>query len=183
MYLVYDSTTGQPLFTQAAEPAVSPDFAFIAVADGTAISPGSTVANGALVPYTPTFADAQNAASVAASAEFAGLIAAGFTFSGTLYQIDSDSQAQITAMGALALGSITDPANSPWPAGFTWIAANNSQVAMDAPTMYAFARAVAGYVSACVLNLRAIKNAIAGAADQAALTAIDVTAGYPAASA
>jgi hypothetical protein len=49
--------------------------------------------------------------------------------------------------------------------------------------MYAFGRAAGAYVSACVLRLRAIKDAIAAAADQAALDAIDVTAGYPQASA
>ncbi len=49
--------------------------------------------------------------------------------------------------------------------------------------MYAFGRAGAAYVSACVLRLRAIKDAIAAAPDQATLDAIDVTAGYPAASA
>ena len=80
-------------------------------------------------------------------------------------------------------GTITDPAGSPWPGGFYWIAADNSHVAMDAPTLYAFGRAVAAYVSACVLTLRAIKDAIAAATDQATLDAIDVAAGYPTASA
>jgi hypothetical protein len=108
---------------------------------------------------------------------------AGFTWTGALFQIDSDSQARIAAMGIMALGTITDPAGSPWPPGFYWVAADNSHVAMDAAAMYAFGRAVGSHVSACVLRLRAIKDAIAGAADQAALAAIDVTAGYPAASA
>jgi phage terminase large subunit-like protein len=66
---------------------------------------------------------------------------------------------------------------------FAWIAADNSHVAMDAAQMYAFGRAAGAYVSTCVLRLRAIKDAIAAAADQAALDAIDVTAGYPQASA
>jgi len=110
-------------------------------------------------------------------------IAAGFTWSGKLYQIDTNSQARIAAMGALALGSIADPVGSPWNAGFYWVAADNSHVPMDAAATYAFARAVALYVSGCILHLRTIKDMIAGAADQTALDAVDVATGYPAASA
>jgi hypothetical protein len=139
------------------------------------------VSSGTVIARPPTLADARAAKVRAATARYAALIAAGFTDAGTLYQIDPDSQSRIAALGVMAMGSITDPANSPWPAGFYWIAADNSHVPMDAPTMYAFARAVGGYVSACLLRLRAIKDAIATAADPAALDAIDVTAGYPAA--
>jgi hypothetical protein len=153
--------------------------AFIEVAAGTVLTGRMDVINGALVVHAPNFAENQAAKAQSALAEYAARIAGGFTWSGTLYQIDPDSQAQITAFGAMALGSITDPANSPWPPGFTWIALNNSQVPMDAPTMYAFARAVATCVSGCILTLRAIKNAILAATTQAELDAIDVTAGYP----
>jgi len=148
--------------------------------------PGSgnwSVSSGAVVTYVPNLADNQEAKTQAALAQYSARIAAGFTFSGTLFQIDPVSQGQIAAMGALALGSIADSANSPWNGGFYWVATDNSHVPMDAATTYAFARAVALYVSACILHLRAIKDAIAGAADQAALDAIDVSAGYPAASA
>jgi hypothetical protein len=117
----------------------------------------------------------------AAEAQQAALIAAGFTFQGHLYQIDQDSLFNINAMGGLALGSITNAPTSPWPAGFVWIAADNSKIPMDAPTCYAFSRAVGGYVSALVLRLRALKDAITVATTQAALDAIDVTASWPAA--
>ena len=184
-YLIYDAATAQPLFVQQSNtgPVLPAQYGFIAVADGTAIARGDTVANGALVRYVPTIADSQATKTQAAASQFDALIAAGFTFSGTLFQIDTASQSQIAAMGALALGSVADPANSPWNAGFYWVAADNSHVPMDAPATYAFARAVALYVSGCILHLRAIKDAIAGAADQAALDAIDVTAGYLSASA
>jgi hypothetical protein len=145
------------------------------------LQPGDTVnADKGYVPYTPSLAYRQAAKLAAAQAVFDALIAAGFTYGGVRSQIDSDSQVQLAAMSLMALGSITDPANSPWPAGFYWVAADNSHVSMDAPTTYAFGRAVAGYVSACILRLRAIKNMIATAADQPTLDAIDVTAGYPA---
>jgi hypothetical protein len=136
-----------------------------------------------IVPAEVGLPDNRLAKRNAAADHFAALMAAGFTYSGALFQIDSPAQAQIAAMGVMALGSITDPAGSPWPAGFYWIAADNSHVAMDAAQMYAFGRAAGAYVSTCVLRLRAIKDAIAAAADQAALDAIDVTAGYPQASA
>jgi hypothetical protein len=54
---------------------------------------------------------------------------------------------------------------------------------MDAAACFGFSLAVAAYVSTCILHCRAIKDAIGAAVDQAALAAIDITAGYPAASA
>jgi hypothetical protein len=185
-YVVYSTTTNAVawLSVQPSVPIPPTGMAYLAVPDGTALGNSRwDVIAGALVAHAPTLPESQAAKTAAAVAQYRARIAAGFTSSGTLYQIGPASQTQIAAMGALALGSITDPANSPWPAGFTWIAADNSQVAMDAPTLYAFARAVAAYVSGCILNLRSLKNAIAATTTQDQLTAIDVTAGYPAASA
>ena len=184
MYLVYETGSGRPLFVQhgATAPALPAEYAFISVDDDTIVGRGDTVANGILLPYAPTLADARAAKAAAAEAQFAAILGAGFTCSGKLFQIDADSQTRIAAMGALALGGITDPAGSPWPAGFYWVAADNSHVPMDARGTYAFARAVALYVSGCVLHLRTLKDTIAGTADQAALDTIDVTAGYPPAS-
>lgn len=184
MYLVYETASGRPLFVQqsATAPALPAEYAFIAIDAGTIVGRGDTVADGVLVPYAPTLADAQAAKAAAAEAQFASILGAGFTWSGTLFQIDVDSQTRISAMGALALGSIADAAGNPWADGFYWVAADNSHVPMDAPATYAFARAVALYVSGCILHLRTIKDTIAGATDQAALDAVDVTVGYPAAS-
>ena len=140
-------------------------------------------ANFNVVAYGLDLPTAQRQKTDEAWRYFDGLMRAGFTYSGALYQIDTAAQAQIAAMGVMALGSITDPVGSPWPAGFYWIAADNSHVPMDAATMYGFGRAAAAYVSACVLRLRAIEDAIAAAPDQPTLDAIDVTAGYPQASA
>jgi hypothetical protein len=184
-YLIYDARTSQPLFVQLSKtaPTLSADYAFIPVDEGTVIERGDIVAGGALVRYVPTLDDAKAAKIVLAEGEFRTRLATGFTWSGALYQIDTDSQTRIAGMGALALGSIADPAGSPWNSGFYWVAADNSHVPMDAAATYGFARAVALYVSGCILHLRTIKDTIAGATDQAALDAVDVTAGYPAASA
>ena len=183
-YLVYDAQACQPLFVQHSKsaPVLAAQYAFIPVEDGTVIGRGDTVANGALVRYAPTLDDAKAAKRTLADATMQARIATGFTWSGKLYQIDAGSQTRIAAMGALALGSIADPAGSPWDGGFYWVAADNSHVPMDAVGMAGFARAVALYVSGCILHLRTIKDTIAGAADQAALDAVDVTAGYPVAS-
>lgn len=120
-------------------------------------------------------ARARSSALGAAQAHYDGLIAAGFTWHGVLFQIDAQSRASIVAMSALA-----GIAASQWPVGFSWIAADNSLIATDATGMIAFGAAVVLYVSGCVLRLRAIKTSIAAAADSAAVAAIDVTDGYPA---
>ncbi len=184
-YAIYDTTTNAVrwLAVQASLPTPPAGTTYTEVPDSTVLNGKMDVVNGALVARTPTFSENQAAKIMAALAQYVKLMGAGFTWSGKLYQIDAASQANITAMGALALGSITDPTNSPWPSGFSWIAADNSQTAMDAAAMYGFARAVASYVSGCILNLRRVKTAIAAATTQAALDAIDIAAGYPAASA
>jgi len=184
LYFIYRDDPGPVLWSVSA--ATAPDLSFdaglrmIRPPDGTPDTPGAyMVQNGALAPRTASLAENRFAKTNGAVTHYNALIAAGLTYGGTLFQIDSAAQANIAAMGVLALGSIADPAGSPWPAGFYWIAADNSHVPMDAAALYAFGRAAAAYVSACVLRLRAIKDAIAAAADQAALDAIDVTAGYP----
>jgi hypothetical protein len=182
-YALCDANGDVIAFVNAPEAPTAPDGGSILVIDAVPASGRWSASNGALVAYVPSLAQNQASKAQAATAVYASRIAAGFTWSSVLYQIDPASQANISAMGLMALGSVTDPANSPWPSGFYWVAADNSHVAMDAPAMYAFGRAVGAYVSACVLKLRAIKDAIAAAADQATLDAIDVTAGYPAASA
>ncbi len=190
LFFVYRDDPGPILWSSENNAGTAPDLSFdpslkaVKAPDGTPDAPGEfSVSGGALVARTSTLAGEKFSRQRAAFEHCTAVLAAGFSFNGAVYQVDAGSQASIAAMGIMALGSITDPAGSPWPAGFYWIAADNSHVAMDAPTMYAFGRAVAGYVSACVLRLRAIKDAIAAAADQAALDAIDVTAGYPPASA
>jgi hypothetical protein len=181
LFMIYAVATGlvRGVESYPNSPVATADWAFIPVDRVIATGRGDRVVDGVYVPYAPTIADNRTAKVAAAQAIYDGLIAAGFTYGGVAYQIDPDSQTQLAAMGLMALGSITDPANSPWPAGFYWVATDNSHVPMDAPTTYSVGRAVAGYVSACILRLRAIKDEIAAAADQAALDAIDVTAGYP----
>jgi hypothetical protein len=99
-YLVYDAQTSQPLFIQLSNsaPALSAEYAFIPVDEGTVIGRGDTVANGVLVRYAPTLDDAKAAKRTLADATMQARIAAGFTWSGKLYQIDIDSQTRIAPM-------------------------------------------------------------------------------------
>jgi hypothetical protein len=185
LYFIYRDDPGPVLWsasgTTAPDLSFDPGLRMIRPPDGTPDTPGAyMVRSGALDARVASLAENRFAKTSAAVIHYNALLAAGLTYDGTRFQIDNAAQANIAAMGVLALGSIADPAGSPWPAGFYWIAADNGHVPMDAAAMYAFGRAAGSQVSACVLRLRAIKDAIAAAADQAALDAIDVTAGYPA---
>jgi hypothetical protein len=142
-------------------------------------------ANGALVVTTPDPLIAARAATLGSAQSFYdGLFALpkGFTFSGKLYQMDDDSRANWVILGVGADRSAADPTSFPWT-DIPVVAADNSTVPMDVPTARRFSQATIGYWAACRPVFRAIKDAIAAATDQAALDAIDVTAGYPAASA
>ena len=194
-YVIYNTTTGRIVAVISSnapmEAAQLPaGTAALAIPDGVDVGNQTHQIDVAQNPpvleaFVATFAENQAAKAVTAMQYFATLfrLPAGFTYSGTLYQVDASSLSNITSMGALATASIANPNAVPWPSGFYWLAADNSHVAMTAAQMLAFAAAVAGYVSACVLRLRAIKDSIVATADQAALDAIDVTAGYPTASA
>jgi hypothetical protein len=185
-YLIYDIATGAPLFTQASRnaPALPAEHGFIAVDDGTVTGVGDTVVDGALVRYVPTIADHRAEKVRVATAWFNGLFALpnGFTFAGKLYQMDEASRANWVILGVGADRSAADPMAFPWT-DIPVIAADNSSTPMDAPTARAFSQAAIAYWAACRPAFRAIKDAIAGAADETALDAIDVTTGYPAASA
>lgn len=141
----------------------------------------NVAANPSFAAPVPTLAQAQVAATLAAQMQYQALIAAGFTWNGTLYQIDPVSVQNLTGMGALATATLTAGSGAVWPAGFSWIAANNALVAMTAVQLLAFASAVAGYVSGLVMNLRALKTAIAAAADVPAVQGINIAGGWPAA--
>lgn len=122
--------------------------------------------------------------------QFAGLFVAGFNYtvpgdaSGSHnYQIDPASIGNITAAGswACSLVAITiQPAPiAPWPSGFVWIDSNNVSVPMTVTQCAAFATATGAYVTALILNNRALKTAIAAASSMTALQANDITQGWP----
>lgn len=109
-----------------------------------------------------------------------------FGFGGHTFDYDAESQKRITGAAALAGFALTLGGKLPgdllWHGGdtpFTWIAADNSLVQLDAPSTFALGQAAATWESAHVFAARALKDAIAAAPDDAALDAIDITAGWP----
>lgn len=92
-------------------------------------------------------------------------IGLGIVFGGKPYQVDDRSLVRITAMGAEAKfamlagkGKAGDKRWAGGPGDFGWIAADNSFVPMDAPTMAAFADAVRLFVSGHQYAARALKD-------------------------
>jgi hypothetical protein len=71
--------------------------------------------------------------------------ALGFRYGGVIYQSDPDSRENVAGAGTMALGAIItgkQPGDLRWARpdrDFTWTAADNSQVPMDAQTVFAFA--------------------------------------------
>lgn len=131
------------------------------------------------------------------AAIYFGKFAAGFNYTGPdgvkrTFQIDAQSQFNIDVQANASLGAIinsvalvTQPGSGleaeTWDANSYFIAADNSHMATPlARDMRAFALATRGYVSALILNNRALKDRIAAATDMATLNAIDITAGWPA---
>jgi hypothetical protein len=97
-------------------------------------------------------------------------IDAGFTFQGVLYQADSEARENImgahkaasdamTLFGAqegdLAWQQLIDP-NA--PAEFKWIAADNSRIPMDAPTVLRFGYAALGHKSRHIFAASDLKS-------------------------
>lgn len=123
-------------------------------------------------------ADAKALRLAEVSAELARRNVTGFAFNGALYQIDDLSQGRISALAVKAALVIAGVAGATWPAGFRFIAADNTGAAFDAAGFVAFADAASNVVIARRLRARALKNSIVTAADAQALAAIDITTGW-----
>lgn len=102
--------------------------------------------------------------SDAINAERDRRIEASFTFRGKPFDFDPDSVANIAGAGALAgiaaaMGAIAGDLRWAGPdRDFSWLAADNAPVPMDAPTCFAFARAAMRHKQANIFAARAIKD-------------------------
>jgi len=91
-------------------------------------------------------------------------IAAGISFNGTLFGSDPRSIQNITGAGSLAglaVGAGAKAGDLLWMGGttpFAWIAADNTAVPMDAPTMFAFSQAAFRHVAGITFAARALKD-------------------------
>lgn len=90
---------------------------------------------------------------------------ATFPFGGVAYDFGGASSVDVAGAGALALAAImmgAQPGDLRWAdpnVDFRWIAADNSQHTMDAPTTLAFAKAAASWRAAHIYAARALKDA------------------------
>jgi len=91
-------------------------------------------------------------------------INSGILFNGVLFNSDPRSIQNITGAGALAglaVGAGAKAGDLLWMGGttpFAWIAADNTAVPMDAPTMFAFSQAVFRHVADITFAARALKD-------------------------
>lgn len=91
-------------------------------------------------------------------------IEAGFRFLGKPFDFDPDSVANITGAGAtagiaVAMGAVAGDLRWADPdREFTWLAADNDLIPMDAPTCFSFARAAMRHKQAHIFAARAIKD-------------------------
>lgn len=140
----------------------------------------------ALEASRPSFAERQALLKEQVNAIRDSRVRQPFGFGEHRYDYDSDSQKRITGAAALAGFALTIGGKAPddlyWHDGatpFTWIAADNAFVQMDAQTVFALGQAAAAWESAHVFAARGLKDAIDLAEDDAALAAIDITQGWP----
>lgn len=91
-------------------------------------------------------------------------LASNFEFQGALFQSRSIDRERITEAAQLAFMAVASgakPRDLRWldpEQDFTWIAADNTLVPMDAPTVVAFAKAMASRTQALVLAGRRLKD-------------------------
>jgi len=115
---------------------------------------GNTVP--AYVAALPTSADL--------NAERDRRIAAGFVYGGNLFDFNDRAKANISGAAQLAFIAIVagvQPGDLFWNGGlspFTWIAADNSLVTMDAQTVIQFGRTAAEHEQAHIFAARALKD-------------------------
>jgi hypothetical protein len=137
-----------------------------------ATAPQIAAANAALLVFDVVawaLAAAKVAKVEAVLGELRARNLAGFTHGGVVFRIDD---------GAIALIGLLQAA-APWPGGITIVAADDSPVAFNTAQLATFADAVATMALARQVHARNFRVAIAAAATQAALDAIDLTAGWP----
>jgi hypothetical protein len=124
-----------------------------------------------LIAGKATTLAAINAASSSATA--------GFAWNGATYPIDDLSRQNTAAWGSIALGVVVNAPGLAWPAGFVWVASDNSRTPFAAAADFlAFAQAAALQVTALVLNGRTLKDAVTAAKTPADLAAVDPSKGW-----
>lgn len=91
--------------------------------------------------------------------------------------VDSDTDGRSNVAGAALSANIALSSGQPY--SITWTMLDNSTKTLNAVEMIEVGLAVLAHVDACHNKARAFRTEIEAAADEAALLAIDVTAGWP----
>ena len=109
-------------------------------------------------------AEVQEQRRATVNAERDHRIDAGFIFDGVAYQSTPADRENIAGAATSALGAMqagAQPGDLRWHGGdtdFAWIAADNSEHSMDAPTMWKFGQAAMEHKRALIFAARAIKD-------------------------
>lgn len=128
--------------------------------------------------FPADFPDRKTAKIAAIGAELERRNAAGFVYEGVTYQLTEASQNRIMALALKAQRVVAGAPGATWDDRFVFIAADNTGVPFTAAEFGPFADTAANAVIARRMNARALKDAVLAAADDAAVAAIDITAGW-----
>lgn len=112
---------------------------------------------------------------------FDARIATGLAYGGLHVQIDDGSRGNLQSLVTMA--TLVGQGLTTWPTNFArgWVTSENERIPLPTPQDgVTLALAASAYYSALVQHEADIALAVTAAADQAALAAIDVTAGWPA---
>ena len=135
------------------------------------------------VPHVFSLDDLRATKLAAISASADSLLAAGAPVSGGLHiALDDGSRADLTAMASTATAASTGAVS--WPDTYSrgWITIENVRIPLSTPADgLALAASVGEWYAAVVQHRRDLKDAALSAGDAAALDAIDIAAGWPAA--
>ena len=129
-----------------------------------------------------TLSQMQGAKLAAVSSRADALIAAGApVLSGLHISLDDGSRTDLTAMAATATAAASGSVN--WPDSYSrgWISMENVRIPLATPTDgLALAASVGDWYARIIQYRRDLKDQVLAAADEAALDAIDIAAGWPA---
>ncbi|MQT14378.1 DUF4376 domain-containing protein [Segnochrobactrum spirostomi] len=141
---------------------------------------GWVLRDGRLMPPPRPLDDERADLIAAIEGQLAVRTREGAAYDGRRVAIDDASLSRLAAMAAVAQSAIGLAVA--WPEGYAagWIAVDNSRIPLPtAEDGLALAAAAIGYAAALRQAARALKDAALAAGDEAALAAIDITAGWP----
>lgn len=112
-------------------------------------------------------------------AKYQQVLSTGFTAGGKAYDLSFARRYEIAMYYVKALAVVQGLAGATWPTGFTYPANDGSETAATAAQFRAVAESANDFVAVADKNYRVKSVAIAGAADAAALAAVDINANWP----